>query len=214
VDFERAQRDYAEYRSAIVAERNKLTEKVRLLRLAGALLERVSFAWLTKNEQGATDDIDRQHQEMALVGGNYCVEPSEYSRAWETTGRVLARLKETVEARGSKLVVFTVPALEVVSGDYRDDVIQSVAHPEFLCLEQAPGHTRLSQMLTERSIEQIELMPYFRSAMSDEHVQLYYLSEGMHWNEAGHKLAAEQVVSELMSRQLLPMADAPRSVLP
>jgi hypothetical protein len=79
-----------------------------------------------------------------------------------------------------------------------------VANPDRLCLEDAPGHARLAAILADLDIESIPLLPDFRRAEREGGQDLYRLSDGMHWNEAGHALAAERVVAALVRRGLLP----------
>jgi hypothetical protein len=124
------------------------------------------------------------------MGVNYCAETTEYTRAWDATERIFTRFKEEVEANSAKLVVFTITAVE------------DVVYPDKLCLEEAPGHARLSRMLTHLDIEQISLLPDFRRVMREEDIDLY--QSDLHWNPNGHALAAENVVSELIKRRLLP----------
>jgi hypothetical protein len=205
VDFEGAQRSYAENKATLEARRNKLTGKLILLRLAIAGIERIPVPGFLQGGGSNPEPIDRERYELALLGVNYCDEPAEYTRAWDTTERILTKLKEDVEAHGSKLVVFTVPAIEEVSVDQMKAVTADVAYPDKLCLEEAPGHTRLSLMLTKLDITLIPLLPDFRRVMREDGIQLFGLGN-LHWNPAGHALAAERVVSELVRRQLLPIS--------
>jgi hypothetical protein len=142
---------------------------------------------------------------MALMGVHYCVEPPEYARAWDATKRILARLREEVDAYGAKLVVVSVSPLEEVSLEYVKAVKTVAAHPERLCLEKAPGQARLSGILAELDIEQVSLLSDFRRAGRDEELDLYMSDR--HWNARGHALAAEIVVFELLAHGLLPGSD-------
>ena len=135
------------------------------------------------------------------MGVNYCLEPAAYTRAWDVTHRIFARFKELVESHDSKLIVFSVPTLEEVSLDYMKAVKADVTYPDRLCLEEAPGHARLSRTLTELGIEQISLLPDFRRVMREDGINLY--QSDLHWNPKGHALAAELVVSELIQREFL-----------
>jgi hypothetical protein len=204
VDFEGAQRSYAKNKAALESNRNNLTEKLVLLRFLTAGIARIPVPEFLKSRESQLEPVDKSRQELALLGVNYCVEPAEYTRAWGATERIFARFKEEVEADGGKLVVFTVPALEEVSLEYMKAVTANVAEPDKLCLEEAPGHARLSSMLTELDIEQISLLPDFRRVMREDGINLY--QSDLHWNPKGHALAAESVVSELIERGFLPIA--------
>ena len=205
VAFEDAQRAYDENLASLEAKRNSLTEKLILFRLFRAGLDRIPLPDFLTGPEIQPEPVDKERQEMVLMGVNYCLEPAEYTRAWDITERILAMFKEEVEAHGSKLVVFDVPAEEEVSLEYMEAVIADVAHPEKLCLEDAPGHARLNQILTELDVEQISLLADFRRVMREDGVNLY--QSDLHWSPKGHALAAEIVVSELIRGQLLPISD-------
>jgi hypothetical protein len=211
-DFEGAQRRYVEEQAYLDTQRVKLTERLILLRLARAGIKTISDLEFLKSRDSKPALIDREGQDLAVLGVNYCVEPAQYTRAWDTTERILTRLKGDVEAVGGKLVVFTIPSLEEVSVDYMKKVTTNAANPDKLCLEEAPGHTRLSLILTKLDVELIPLLPDFRRVMREDDIQLYHLSD-QHWNPAGHALAAERVVSELVKRQLLPISGEDTSPL-
>jgi hypothetical protein len=202
VDFEGSQRNYARQKALLEANKKKLTEKIVLLRLLSAGIARIPIPEFVKNQEVQSEEVDRSEYELALMGVNYCVEPAEFTQAWDITERIFARFKEEVEAHGSKLIVFTVPAIEEVSLEYMKAVTADVAYPDRLCLEEAPGHARLSSTLTELDIEQVSLLSDFRRVMQEDGINLY--QSDLHWNPKGHALAAEQVVSELIRRGLLP----------
>lgn len=204
VDFESSQIIFTRSRDAIEAERSKLTEKIVLLRLLNNGLKRLNLPERLQNQEVPADPVDKSQREMARIGVHYCVEPAAYTRAWDTTARIFARFQQDVEASGSKLVVFTVPGIEEVSPEYMEGVKAGVAYPEKLCLEEAPGQARLNRLLTELNIEQISLLAEFRKATREDGLNLY--QSDLHWNPAGHELAAKTVVSELIRRGLLPVA--------
>jgi hypothetical protein len=202
IDFESAQRAYANHKASLEANRHKLTERLVLLRLLSDWSERIPMPEFLTSQESARRPVDRLQYELALMGVNYCAETTEYTRAWDATERIFTRFKEEVEANSAKLVVFTIPAVEEVSLEYMEAVKEDVVYPDKLCLEEAPGHARLSRMLTHLDIEQISLLPDFRRVMREEDIDLY--QSDLHWNPNGHALAAENVVSELIKRRLLP----------
>ena len=202
VDFEGAQRSYAKNEASLEAKRNRLTEKLILLRLLNAGIARIPVPEFLKSQESKLEPFDKSHQELVLMGVNYCVEPAEYTRAWDATERIFTRFNEAVEASGAKLVVFTVPTLEEVSLEYMKSVDADVAYPEKLCLEKAPGHVRLNRMLKKLNIDQISLLPDFRRGVREGGIKLY--QSDLHWNSKGHALAAERVLSELIRRGFLP----------
>lgn len=202
VDFQAAQLSYAKNKASLEAKRNKLTEKLVFLRLLSESVARIPVPEFLKNQEGQPEPVNKRDYELALMGVNYCVEPAEFTQAWDTTKRIFTKFKEEVQAYGGELVVFSVPAIEEVSLEYMQAVNADVTYPDKLCLEEAPGHARLNQILTELDIEHISLLPDFRRVMREDEINLY--QSDLHWNPKGHALAAERVVSELISRGYFP----------
>ena len=204
-DYETAQRLYTQQRAVIDAGRKKLTERILVFRLLRKNLSMLQNQEFLKAEDSAARLIERQRTELALWGVDYCVEPAEYTRAWEITERILTRLKEDVESLGSRLVVFSVPAREEVGLEYIKDLKADLAYFDRLCMEEAPEYTRLGRLLAKLDIEYINLLPGFREASREHGLQLYRIAD-LHWNPDGHALAADLVVSELTSRGILPIS--------
>ncbi len=185
--------------------RYKVKEQFLLLNLISN-----STTWKDFRAFSRGDQVDESQQpppandvklDIALSGVHYCDEPSEYTRAWQTTARILAQLKQDVEAIDSKLVVFSVPALQ--------EVIEPNIEPstnDLLCMADAPGYDRLKQILGDFEIDYIDLLPTFRRISSENDVNLFRASD-KHWNPAGHLLASEIVVSALTQRGYLPQPE-------
>jgi hypothetical protein len=212
VDFEGAQRDYSASVEALTIERNKLAEKAMLVRLAGTGIEAISVPEFLRDWTGSAAPINHEVRELAVLGVNYCDEPAAYTRSWDITEQILSQLNREVEALGSQLVVFMAPSLETVSVDYMNEVADGVANPEKLCLEAAPGHSRLKAILQQLNVEMIPLLEDFRGVVRQDGAQLY--GKDLHWNREGHALAAERMLSELIRRGLLPVAGSPVMSLP
>lgn len=211
VDFEGAKRRYA----AAKARHNTFLKKVAgqsvLLQLSARAwwqIRRMISAeiWRPTHVELDTNVDNRQLKNFGLYGVNYCTEPSEYTRAWGYTKRILARLQRDTEAMGSRLVVFSVPALHDASVPYMEEVRRKLPNPDRFCFEKAPAYGRLRRILKELRIDYIDILPDFRKAMQ-EGIPLFRLSD-RHWNSAGHALAAQLVVSALIEEQLLPLKQA------
>lgn len=149
-------------------------------------------------------DVERQlARNFALYGVNYCQEPAEYSQAWTTTSRILARLRDEVQGAGSRLVVFTVPALHEVS----EEALRDPPDRELICWQESPAYARLDAILRDLEIEHIDLLEHFRQGSEDAPYALFHKSD-RHWNESGHALAAGIVHSALKERGYLPECSA------
>ena len=76
---------------------------------------------------------------------------------------------------------------------------KNVEPTDKLCLQQAPGYKRLKVIVEKLGIEYVDLLPDFRLAMQDEGINLFRYSD-RHWNEQGHQLAAELILTSLKER--------------
>ena len=101
---------------------------------------------------------------------------------------------------GSTLVVFPLPATQEVDTDERDKATKNAPEGETLCLE-IPAYDHLRSILTDLSIKYIDLLQEFCDEMQNGGTNLYRRSD-RHWNEEGHRLAAEIVFSTLADEQL------------
>ncbi|HIA13722.1 MAG TPA: hypothetical protein EYN74_02320 [Nitrospirales bacterium] len=195
VDFDGAQRRYA----AANARRDSFLQQVmgrsRLVQLSNKAANRIPGMISTSLSGSPNTRFLGQH------GVNFCIEPPSYTRAWETTTQILTRLQQDTKAIGSTLVVFSVPALQDVDGPYRKKIEAKAPDPDTVCFDQAPGHQRLQDILRARKIQYVDLLPVFR-AITQSGTRLFWESD-RHWNPEGHNIAAEHVLSHLVTEKLL-----------
>ncbi|MDH3981204.1 MAG: hypothetical protein OEU91_11905, partial [Gammaproteobacteria bacterium] len=108
-----------------------------LLRLPGKLEKAI---W----EMSSSGDAHQEKlRHLIYQGINYCKEPPEWTEAWDITRRVLARLDREITEAGSKLMIFSVPAMHDVDIDRMNKVEEDAPESGLLCLEEAPGYARL-----------------------------------------------------------------------
>lgn len=212
-DFEAAQRLYTENRALLESQRNRTSQRLVTLRTILEEIRTLQRARSEQSEDSTTPSIAKERNELALVGVNYCVETPEYTKTWNVTERIFAKLKEEVNADGGQLIVVQVPAREEVSIDYQTEVSNQLAFPEKLCIEDAPGHKRLEGILKKLEIDYISLLPDFRRVARQDGLELYRDSD-LHWNPAGHALSAELVATELIERGFLPVQGDTQSSTP
>ncbi|MFK7977002.1 MAG: hypothetical protein AB8C02_12750 [Halioglobus sp.] len=142
--------------------------------------------------------LQKRQRQIATLGPNYCEEPAQITRAWDTTRSILGRLKTEVESVGAGLVVFTVPSIT----DVHPDISGEIEDPELLCLDDPPSHHRAINVLHSLDIERLNLLPVFRDAINGKNVALFRRND-RHWNEAGHEIAASAVYESLKSSSSL-----------
>lgn len=204
IDFEGAQRRYAAAQRRQNTFPQKWASRSALVQLAVSGATRLvrMLSSTVKQVAKAQPGLAEQARDLAYYGVHYCLEPAEYTRAWDSTKRILARLKRDTEASGGRLFVFTVPALEEVSVAAMDRVRAHAPHPDKLCLEEATAYRRSTELLEELQIDNVNLLPHFRRVMREEGTNLFRRSDS-HWNPAGHALAAQLIVSTLIEKNML-----------
>lgn len=147
--------------------------------------------------RGVADRATEQRTEKAspysLHDVHACEEKPAFTRAWDITARILARLRDAVRRDGAELVVFTVPAVEEVDDGVMERMqAEATATNHRLCLRQAPGYARLAEMVALLGIPYLDLLPDFRSVAKGQGRGLFRMSDE-HWGPAGHTLAASRV---------------------
>lgn len=121
---------------------------------------------------------------------NRCQELPEITRSWDTTRRILRRLRSDPRSAGTKLVVFNVPDYAEIYPRTAKRKLPRQAAADY-CLEDPPARRRLRSLLPAEDIAFIDLLPPFREAARAGRT-LHPAKDG-HWNVAGHVLAADTV---------------------
>jgi hypothetical protein len=183
VDVDEAWRRHEERTGSTPSLADRLFAASHLLRLARAVAHRIARSG---------DD------HLAIYGVSYCEEPEEYRRAWETTRRILARLRDEVSAAGARLVVFSEPTYRETDPGFAA-AVRSVAGNDS-CNVETVATVRLQALLNDLGIPFIDLLPEFRDRFAGE--TLFRRSD-RHWNPRGDELAASLVGSALQEGPLL-----------
>ncbi len=195
VDFEGTQRRYvaAKVRQGSVLQ--QITNQSILMQLGNEAAVKIPLFVSTTLSGSSNTRFLGEH------GVNFCIEPTNYTEAWETTERILSRLQQETKAIGSTLVVFSVPALHEVDGQYRRKTEAKAPTPHTLCIEKATGYQRLQGILEKHEIRYVDLLPSFRS-LTERGTPLFWESD-RHWNAEGHRVAAKHVFSHLLTHKLV-----------
>ena len=207
VDYEGALRRYllAKNKERSLGFVQRLEKESAIAKLIQRTVSNIKFGFSTpKNDERKSSISDARS--LALFGVNYCNEQPDYTNAWNITKSILYRLNNEISRMGSKLVVFTVPALHEVDPKYMKDAENRISKKGMLCIEEAPAYQRLSGILHELNIEYVDLLPTFRNVTKKGKLNLFRRSD-RHWNERGHGLAANHLYSTLVKRKLLTHVD-------
>lgn len=161
-----------------------------------------------KNSAPAAAATD--NAELGLDGMIYRPPESEQWReAWSITEKLVLQLNAEVTAAGAKLVVMSVtdgmqvhPKLEVYNQFCQQLGVADLGYAE----------RRMSEFCEQNSIRMLALGEPLRRTAVSENLFLHGFANTKlgtgHWNETGHRLAA-QLLSQFIKQQTLQSSDAP-----
>ena len=149
---------------------------------------------------------------MPVYFGSYSADPldPEWQAAWTVTEKVMARMRDTVEADGAKFVVVPWSNFSDIDPDWRQRLTKQFGP---LPKELAPAKLdqRLVQIAGSENITMDSLNPYMQAYRDQHQLQWPYfaLTCDPHFSALGHQVAAGAMVDLLQRRQLLPAPDPP-----
>ncbi len=126
-----------------------------------------------------------------FYGGLYGRDTAHYRPVWELTERLLAEFARRCEQRGAAFVVVYAPAIVQIEADYwrtKRDLHQLTKDYDL----NNPNR-QLQGIAGRQGIPLIDLTPAFAAAAEQQ--TLYFRDS--HWNEVGHRLAAETIAAAL-----------------
>jgi len=147
--------------------------------------------WLSAVGKGLTKQLQFS-ETRALIEGAWearaprCMEPFDppayWGYAWQTVEAILRRLSESVEEHGSRLMVVTTPP-----------------HKEWMGCWTSPDAEVMNYICTHMGIPHIDLLPGFSQSGTQP-----YFRRDLHWNTAGHRLAAHIIYDQLVAEDFEP----------
>jgi len=179
-----------------------------LLRLDGPLMARAARASGVRHETGGFDvpgyvfddtrptfspeafaEIERDHMTLCLRSAG-----RRFAVRLDRVMRVLREMRAQVaRSRGVRLVVMVIPDEYQVHPDVALQAARAEGRgPEAYDLDRP--QRELGRSLTDEGIEWVDLLPAFRERGAHERL---YAPRDTHWNRAGHRLAAEEVLAHL-----------------
>jgi len=144
---------------------------------------------------------------MPVYFGSYSNDPldPEWQNAWTVTEKVMARMRDTVEADGAKFVVVPWSNFSDIDPDWRQRLTKQFGPlPQELAPEKLD--LRLQQLTDRQKITMASLTPYMQAYRDEHHVQWPYFSLTCdpHFSAMGHQVAAAAMIDLLQRRQWLP----------
>ncbi|PYQ11169.1 MAG: hypothetical protein DMF80_22425 [Acidobacteria bacterium] len=130
-----------------------------------------------------------------------------WREAWEITEKLILKFEHEVESRGGSFVLVSLSNAEQVHPELQRELVQKYGLPFDFDLPDR----RLRRLAEQHGIQYLDLMP----ALRDYHRRTGIYVHGFgsvvtgHWNETGHRQAADEIFSFLRSRGLVPLDDRP-----
>ena len=131
---------------------------------------------------------------------------NHWRQAFDVTKGLLCKFRDTVEANGSQFLLVTLSNAEQVHPELQQQ-IRNEYETDF---DFDQPDRLLEEFAKRKSIFHLKLMPVFREyhLRTGNYLHGFDGGKGGHWNENGHRLAAEKIVEFLKKSDLLPLASA------
>jgi hypothetical protein len=153
----------------------------------------------------------RHGREMQRVGqalNSHVVElftvpsPPDIALGWQLTDRLLAAIRDTSKAAGSRMAVVLLPLRYQLADTAFASLVKLAELPPDRMGMYQPQNT-IRRMGDSLHIPVVDLLPAFQQQTAAGKAPLYVDWDG-HWNDAGHRLAADVVVQDLVAAKLVP----------
>lgn len=128
--------------------------------------------------------------------------PSRWTEAWDITEKALVKFAGEVASRGTPFVLVILGAAEQVHPELQQELRKEYGLPFDFDLPDR----RLREVAAQHGIRTLDLMPAFRN--HHQRTRTYLHGSGSvitgHWNEAGHRVAAEDIFAFLRGYPIIP----------
>ncbi|HEY1658683.1 MAG TPA: SGNH/GDSL hydrolase family protein [Candidatus Sulfotelmatobacter sp.] len=144
---------------------------------------------------------------MPVYFGSYSDDPldPEWQSAWTVTEKVMAKMRDTVQADGVKFVMVPWSNFSDIQPDWRERLTTQFGPlPKELVPQKLDQ--RLQQIASRENITIASLTPFMQTYRDQHHLQWPYFSLPCdpHFSALGHQVAAEGMVDLLERQQWLP----------
>jgi len=131
-----------------------------------------------------------------------------WQEAFEITGALFLKFRASVEERGAKFAVVTNPSAEQVHPERAEQLNKQYG----LSFDYEQPDRILAEFARQGSITFLQLMPIFRNfhLKTGTYLHGFGFSTAGHWNEHGHRLAADEIFKFLVEQRLVPIPGSTR----
>lgn len=130
--------------------------------------------------------------------------PEKIVLGWQLTDRLLAAIRDTTRAAGGQVAIVMLPLIYQLSDSTYANFVKQSRVPATE-MRMGKPQAMVKQMADSLGIPVVDLLPGFRQWTAERSDPLYLGWDG-HWNDAGHRLAADSVISGLLHANLIPRA--------
>src|SRR5688572_22852166 len=134
---------------------------------------------------------------------------SEISDHWKQahaiTAALLKKFRNSAEANGSRFVLVTLSNAEQVHPEIQRELRER--HPNVSFDFEQPDRV-IEHIAKRENIDYLKLMPVFRGhhLRTGQYLHGFGGSKGGHWNENGHRLAADRIFEFLREKGIVPLS--------
>ncbi len=209
LEFDAGFRDFTGWRFALRNEDSKTWRAISWVtthvRLAGVAIEALRHTLAKPRAPRADGGLAKYHPGIAGDWRIYDPNPTgEWAEAWTITERLLLRSRELCDAHGARFVVVAITNPPQVWDEARTYFAEH--KPE---LDLDDPDRRLADFCGRNGIAFLTLVPEFLQHHRDSGDLMHGFGEqaGLgHWNQTGHRLAANRIARFLVEERLIPMA--------
>jgi len=126
---------------------------------------------------------------------------SEIEQGWSLTRSLLNRFHDLAAQQGADFAVFLIPLVYTVIDERLEELLieNELARTD---IDPLRPQRLMKRWGKGRNVQIIDLQPEFHTWAESQNSDPYFTLDG-HWNEDGHRLAAELVAGELNAQRLL-----------
>ena len=147
---------------------------------------------------------EKTHLYIFLPFVEYCSDTytPELNYSWNLTKALLKEIDITAKENNAKTLIVLIPSKLQIHDEFWEKIKRQYTLNDQNYKLSKPNDI-LVQFGSDNDISVLDMLPTFREHAKNGE-RLYFYKDG-HWNEKGHKLAAELIYDKLIEEQLIPL---------